>query len=375
MANPNKGKCTGTGTCWKDPRGKGYIGQIAVIDFHGDRVRRTVRGATPEIVKEKMAAIRKNGYPEKPAPRGTVPRQESVTTYMARWISQMQGSRSKVENYRRVLNRYVLPQIGGMKMEDVKPTDIENLLAMIHSSKRRAYVHVVCGVAFKRAAKYGHIDDDPCIAIDAPRVSKIRHIPLTLDQVTRLIESTKGTPYYALIITAALTGLREGELFGLQRTDVDLVAGKIYVRNALKEIIGKLYLEEPKSVAGIRCVDLPAVVTDALCVQFAEIDARHVRPELAGYVFLSKQGRRIRCSNFTGRTWPRILNRAGLPHFNFHSLRHTMASLLLAANVHPKVVQERIGHSSISVTMDTYSHLIPTMQREAADKLNGMFAH
>lgn len=364
------GRTRGKGTCWKDPRGTGWIGQLYVTNEFGQTTRCTVRGKTEEEVRAKLAARR-----EKSTQLETAPESETVTEYMQRWIARLEGSRSKIETYRWVLNSHVLPRIGQMQIGSVTPADVENLYAKIRSKNTRAYAHMVLSLAFDRALKLRQIDSNPCVMVQRPRTRKVRQIPMTVSQVSQLLESTKGTPYYALLVTAALTGMREGELFGLQRDDVDLAAGRIYVRHALKELKGNLYLEEPKSEAGLRSIDLPQMVIDALRSHFEALDARRVvRRESRNFVFVTGRGRLIRCSNFTRSTWPKILKAAGLPRFVFHTLRHTMATMLLAAGTHPKVVQERIGHSSVSITLDTYSHLVPSMQREAAEKLDRMFA-
>ena len=163
--------------------------------------------------------------------------------------------------------------------------------------------------------------------------------------------------------------MREGELFGLQWPDVNLEDGWLCVQRTLEEVRGKMQLREPKTEKSRRRIELPAFVVDAL--------HEHRKRMLAeghdvkkGLVFCDTDGGYLRRSNVARRSFKRILGRANLPPIRFHDLRHTAASLLLLLGENPKVVQERLGHSRIEVTLNTYSHVLPTMQKEAAQKLN-----
>jgi integrase len=159
-----------------------------------------------------------------------------------------------------------------------------------------------------------------------------------------------------------------GELFGLRWCDVDLTAGTISVQNTLEELNGKLTLREPKTAKSRRRVELPQSVIDALHAHRKSMVVEgHAAVE---YVFCNPSGGPLRRSHFHQDCFKPLLTAAGLPAIRFHDLRHTSATLLLSAGVHPKVVQERLGHSQISVTLDTYSHVLPTMQVEAASKLD-----
>jgi integrase len=162
--------------------------------------------------------------------------------------------------------------------------------------------------------------------------------------------------------------MRLGEIFGLQWPDVDLKGRAINVRSTLIEINGKLSLAEPKTPKSRRRVDLPQVVVDAL----TKHRAQSVREGFAkvSWVFYNSIGGPLRRTHFHVNHFKPLLTEADLPAIRFHDLRHTSATLLLAAGVHPKVVQERLGHSQIGITLDTYSHVVPTMQLEAAIKLD-----
>jgi integrase len=139
----------------------------------------------------------------------------------------------------------------------------------------------------------------------------------------------------------------------------------------LMELNGKLTLAEPKTPRSRRKIDLPRMAVDALW--------KHKRAMLkegfggVAWVFCNSVGGPLRRSHFHFDEFKPLLKKAKLPNIRFHDLRHTSATLLLSQGVHPKVVQERLGHSQISVTLDTYSHVLPTMQREAAGKFDDIF--
>ena len=196
-----------------------------------------------------------------------------------------------------------------------------------------------------------------------PRVPKSDITPLTAEQVAAFLKAAKGDRLEAAFIFVAITtGMRLGEIFGLQWPDVDLKAGALMVQHSLMELNGKLTLSEPKTARGRRKIDLPKMAVNALWKH----KARMLKEGLGSvpWVFCNESGGPLRRSHFHFSEFKPTLINAGLPAIRFHDLRHTSASLLLSQGVHPKVVQERLGHSQISVTLDTYSHVLPTLQRK-----------
>ncbi len=153
---------------------------------------------------------------------------------------------------------------------------------------------------------------------------------------------------------------------------MDLTAGRLHVRRQLCEVSGRLWLDEPKTATARRTVDLPGFVVEAL-------RQHHERMEAEGYlvtdhllVFVDHDGGFVRKSNLHRRSWVSLLRTAGIPRLRFHDLRHTAASLMLLQGVPARVVQERLGHANIAITLGTYSHVLPTMQQEAAKKIDDL---
>ncbi len=176
---------------------------------------------------------------------------------------------------------------------------------------------------------------------------------------------------------ALAVGLRKGEALGLRWQDVNLDAGTLKVRVALQLIYGKLQLVQPKTARSRRTLALPQSSVVALRAHRArQLEERLLagpRWKDSGLVFPSSVGTPMNPRNLN-RHFERVLNKTGLPRKRFHDLRHTCATPLLAQDVHPRVVMEILGHSQISLTMDTYAHFVPSLQREAADRMDTLLA-
>lgn len=202
-----------------------------------------------------------------------------------------------------------------------------------------------------------------------PRVERREPNTLSAGEVRRLWAAIAGTRWEALLVLAVATGLRQGEMLGLRWGDLDLGRSTLQVRRQLHR--DKTY-GTPKAKSRRR-IDLAAPEIRALARHKARQDAlrlaRGAAYEDRDLVFCTDLGRPLGWRNVT-RAFKRILGAAGLKDVRFHDLRHTNATLLLEAEVHPKIVQERLGHSTIAVTLDIYSHAIPSLGRGAADRLH-----
>jgi len=191
--------------------------------------------------------------------------------------------------------------------------------------------------------------------------------PLDTDEVRRLLEVAHGDRLEALYVLAVTTGMRRGELLGLKWSDVDLENGRLSIRRALTRTDNGKYvaLTEPKTRGSRRTVKLTQRAVEALRShlerQLAEIEVAGDLYRDHGLVFTTEAGTPINPSNLRQRSFAPLLNKAGLPHIRFHDLRHTCATLLLSKGVHPKFVQELLGHATVAITLDTYSHVMPGM--------------
>lgn len=193
---------------------------------------------------------------------------------------------------------------------------------------------------------------------------------LVLDaaKASRLLAVLQGDRLEALHVLTITTGLRQGELLGLEWGDIDLSASTLSVRRTLYQLKGEFLTGDPKSEKSRRMVHLPAMAVESVhSHRKAMVTEGHAG---CARVFVNPDGSPIDRMWLQRRHLRDALAEAELPTIRFHDLRHTAATLLLAEGVHPKVVQERLGHSSIQLTLDTYSHVLPTLQEDAAGRLD-----
>ena len=256
----------------------------------------------------------------------------------------------------------------------------ENLL---HAAGTVRNIYGVLRTACAKGVRLGMLNTSPCSQIDLPRARRQEMLFLTATEVQRLAEAIEPR-YRVLIYTAALIGLRAGELAGLERRDVDLLRGVIHVRRALKDVNGRLELGPTKTHA-TRTVSLPKFLA-AMLREHLNDPSGGTGPEAP--VFTNKSGGRVRMAHVYGHHFKRAVagwtdkrgNKehpgvlpAGKAHLRFHDLRHTCAALAIQAGAHPKLISARLGHSSITVTLDRYGHLFPSMEEALAEALDAAF--
>ena len=246
-------------------------------------------------------------------------------------------------------------------------------LAAGRSPRTVQYTHTVLRRALGRALKWGLVARNVATLVDRPRSVRQEMQSLSPEQARVFLQAAEGDRLEALYSVAIAVGLRQGEALGLRWDDVDLDAGKLRVRVALQRVNGKLQLVGPKTAKSRRTIALPQTAVIALRKHRTRQLEERLRAgehwQEMGLVFPSTIGTPHDARNVV-RAFQKLLEQAGLPHMRFHDLRHTCASLLLAQGVHPRVVMEILGHSQISLTMDTYSHVIPSLQREAAQQMD-----
>lgn len=200
---------------------------------------------------------------------------------------------------------------------------------------------------------------------------------MTSEQARKLLAAAQGDPLEALYVLALTTGMRQGELLALKWSDLDLTYGELQVQRTLIRVrAGKATVAEPKSPTSRRSIQLTLLAITALHRhaqrQKASQKTRQVSGRLPEWVFCDAHGVPLRAGGMLRQPFQPLLAKAKLPHIRFHDLRHSTASLLLTMGVHPKIVQELLGHSQIFVTLDIYSHALPTLQGEAMQQLNAL---
>ncbi len=310
-------------------------------------------------------------------------RRQTVGQYLEGWLSASAKPRVKAktyEGYESIVRVRIVPRLGRKSLARLTALDVQALYADLEraglSNQSIQHAHRVLHSALKQAIRWGLIARNPCEGATPPRPERAEMHVMTQDQVTAFLDATRDHPAHTLYVLAVTTGMRQGELFGLRWADIHLDAGKLMVRRALQrqKEAGVVFIE-PKTARSRRTILLSQRAISAL--------REHRRRQLEERLRQGPDwhdGDLVFC-NATGQSpdpgWQRQvfqaeLERVGLPVIRFHDLRHTAATLLLAQGVHPKVVSEMLGHATISLTLDTYSHLVPAMHAQAAAAMDAL---
>jgi integrase len=360
--------------------------EATVRDGNGRRF--SVYAKTKSEVQQKLRTLQDN------LEKGV--RADAAAMTVGQWLTQwLEMVKPTVEPntycpYERHVRIHLTPYIGGLKLANLTKAQVRLWYAALTkagvSTALQRKLGTTLRIALNQAVNDEILPSNPAKKVPKPKTAKHEITPLDLSQVANFLKAARSDRLFAFYLTALDSGARPGELFALLWPDVDLEGRYITISKSLEEISGALRVKEPKTAKSRRRIDLSAGTVAALAehrkVMLAE-------GHIAGPVFCDTRGGYLRISNLRRNSFLPILNRANdkareeaektseatgqpvmpalLPTIRLYDLRHTCATLLLLANVPAKVVSERLGHSTIALTMDTYSHVLPTMQRRAAD--------
>lgn len=268
---------------------------------------------------------------------------------------------------------HIIPALGKIKLSQLRPDHLQNLYSQILEkglSKRTAqFVHTIIHKSLRQGVKWGFVVNNVADLVIAPKPSRRPPSVYDTNQVIQFLDSVKEDRFFCLFVLAVYGGFREGEVLGIHAENCQLEQGTINVIHAVQYQIGKgVVVTELKTESSRRPVKLPAFPLKVLKDHLNQTGIKK------GLLFTTASGKPIN-PRFLVKAFKKAISDAGLPNIRFHDLRHTSATLLLSAKVHPKVVQERLGHASITLTLNTYSHVIPSMQDEAAEKLDKLLSH
>ena len=340
----------------------------------GRRQRKTFYGKTRRDVQERMTKALgevQAGLPVQSDDR------ETVAAYLSRWLVASASQRVRprtLAGYRLIADKHLIPAIGRVPVAKLTPAQVQATLnGMSGKPQTIRNAHAVLRRALNQAVRWGTIPRNVAALVDLPRVERHEVSGLSPADAKAVIAAVAGDRIEALVLLTLSTGLRQGEALGLRWQDVDLEAGTLRVRYSLQRMPGRgTELVEPKTTRSRRTLALPISTAAALREhrkrQLAERLWAGSRWQEGDFLFTTTIGTPMIGSDVT-RHFQALLRAAGLPPMRFHDLRHGAASLLLAQGVHPRVVMEMLGHSTITLTMNVYSHVIPDLQREAAEKM------
>jgi integrase len=384
-----------------------------------ERIKKAVKGTKPEVQKvmnEMLHKLQTGTYIET--------HNLTVAEYFNHWIETYctpNLAPKTLHSYRSEISNHIIPNLGQIPLEKLSPLHLQSYYSQLLTSGRRdgngglsartiLYHHRIIREALKHAFRWQLVSRNVADAVEPPRFKKKEMFVMSREEVLTFLEAIEEHRDYAIIYTAIYTGMRQGELLGLTWKNVDLKHKVLNVRQQLQYQPGNGYVfKEPKTPRSKRQIPLTPGMVDvfkeirklqaqdklllgvkkdgneedaadqskysdnqtATEIHSPEDDAsdKKKKYEDNDLVFCLENGKPLDGTNLTKR-FKALAKKHGHPEMRFHDLRHTCATLLLAAGVDPKKVQDILGHESFNTTMDVYGHVLPSMQREAMDKLN-----
>ena len=304
---------------------------------------------------------------------------QTLNLYLDRWLEVCAKPRLRTksfEDYKGLLRRYVRPQLGIKLLVSVQPLDIQSLFRELLdrglAARSIRYSHAVLRSALKQAVRWKLLPTNPAEFVDLPRQTRRSVGVLSVEQARGFMTAIVGHPYEALLGLAMSTGMRPSEYLALTWADIDLVRGTVSVSRTLEWEKGGWQFADTKRSRSRRVIKLQAWVIALLEKHRQSVEGRNDNNPARNLVFVAKCGRPIREPKFVRRYFKPLLRKAGLPNIRLYDLRHTAATLALAAGVSPKIISEQLGHASVAFTLDVYSHVLPHMQDAAAEKVQAL---
>jgi integrase len=341
--------------------------------------RKTFYGKTRKEVQDKLNAAL---HEQKQGALATGPNQ-TLKNHLERWVEQickLTMRPNTYKAYRSAVNCHLIPSLGHIKLQRLTVEHVQAFFAEKQERLKPRTLRVIQSAlngALDTAVKWGLVARNVARLVDLPSAERYEGQVLTEDQARRLLEVARGSRLDALLLVALTTGMRRGELTALRWSDLDFEMGLLQVRRNLARMPGVGYVErEPKTKSGRRKIMLSGIVLEAL--------REHEKLQQQARLKMGEKWREhgLIFSNMHGgffnpdSVWlffKKLLKEADLPDVRFHDLRHSVATILLAAKIDLKVVSELLGHSSIAITADIYGHVLPERQREIINKMDDLF--
>jgi len=367
----------GEGSIYKRTDGR-WAAQVDLGWESGERRRKTVYGRTRSEVADKLHALQQQLRDGLMVSDDRTP----LATFLPTWLDTVVAPSVRprtYESYASVVNNHLLPALGNKTVGKLRAQHIQQLLADKAaaglSDRTVEYIWLILRRALTVAVRWGLVVRNVADVVTPPRPTQREITPLSITEVGKVLDTARDDRLGAAVTLALTTGMRRGEILGLQWGDIDLTTTptRLRVRRNLQRIGGRLQTGEPKSAKGRRTITLSNLAMAAL----ASHRARQAKERLAAgelwqdhqYVFTTTTGSPVDPRNFL-RSWHHILERAGLQRRPLHEARHSAASLLLSEGVPLKIVQETLGHSTIALTADLYGHLMPDDTDKVADAMD-----
>jgi integrase len=286
---------------------------------------------------------------------------------------------STKEGYKRYIFKHIIPHIGNIKLNKLAPLKLQKF----YTTKVNAglsgttvlQIHRILHKAFTQALKWQLIHFNVADCVEIPKKSNFQANFLNAEEMTKLLNISKGTPLYIPILIATTTGMRRGEVLGLTWSNIDFDNNKISIVQSLQQINKNVQLSKPKTKKSTRMISLPqALKVSLLQHRNSQIEVRQKMGELyidKDFVCAIENGSPITPSSLN-HFFCKFIKKSNLPYIRFHDLRHSYASLLVALGVQPKYISDVLGHSTIGITMDLYSHVNNSSYDMVADSIDNI---
>lgn len=338
----------------------------------GTKKRVPVYGKTKQEVRQKLTqalADRDRGVTYNPATL-------TVEQYLNRWLEdavKLSLAPSTQRHYKYRLQKHVIPRLGHMKLKDLQPSHLQSLYARLLAEGNAAnsvrVIHAIISSALTKAVRWKLVPHNPALDADPPKEEETEYETLSPEEAARLLEALKrwrDGEYETLFTVALAGGLRIGELLGLWWPDVDARRNVLSIRRSLHTDSRPIVYGPPKG-GRARSVTLPPAVMEMLQAHRGKQKVRSLSEPL----IFTRDGKYLIAAGLR-RAWYKFLEKEQFPRVRVHDLRHTCATLLMGQDVHPSVVQQMLGHRSITLTLDRYSHVTPNLQRVAAERMENV---
>lgn len=360
-----------------------YVRIFLGRDANGKRkyFNKTIHGTKKEAQKFLTAKLR-----EKDLGIFVEPAAIPLNEYLDRWLEEIAKNKLRArtfDNYESLLRSHIRETLGAKRLSDIQSYEVQKLYNGMkkagYSPTTIRHAHNVLSSALKQAVKWKMLMQNPCDLCELPRQEKPEMKYFTPEETTKFLDAAKDDKYFTAFLLAIETGMRPEEYLGLQWKDIDFENKALSVRRALVVKKGGGFIfTEPKTKKSRRSIPISNTLINALKThrrrQLEERMKLGAAYQIYDLVFASEIGTPLLHGNLLRRHFKPIRDKAGLPKIRLYDLRHTTATLLLSAGENPKVVSERLGHASIVLTLDTYSHVLPTMQKDATDKIEKLMS-
>lgn len=301
--------------------------------------------------------------------------------YLNSWLEDKRIliKESTFKTYSWLINKYIIPNLGNIELSKIRPIDIQKLYNEIINSNLLSRenvqkIHSLINDSLKKAERWGLIKRNVASLVDRPKAYKSELKVWDIGEVKSFLKVAESSRYYIAFLLALTTGMRQGEILALRWKDIDFNNNTLSIKQTLNHAGNKI-IAGAKTKSGQRSIALPNETIHFLVKHKETIDNEK---RVAGILYTNHD--LVVCTNIGTPCLPRnllrsfysLIEKIDITKIRFHDLRHTHATLLLKEGIHPKVVAERLGHSNIRVTLDTYSHVLPSMQLETANKINDL---